>query len=168
MLIRFVVLAFLILLVPLVLILPVRSRRRVAFDALHARSREIWGSSPADAIALLRSIFDQLVRRCVDTKMTALEIAPFGRFETGDLLALRGFLYECELAVGDIEGALSVAAALPWRIDDWILQQVDCLVALNRKDDAIVLLERNLDLDGWRGKLRRRLAELGGHLRALN
>jgi len=48
------------------------------------------------------------------------------------------------------------------------LQQVDCLVTFGKRADAIALLERNLDLDGWRGTLRRRLRELGGrHLQAL-
>jgi hypothetical protein len=39
------------------------------------------------------------------------------------------------------------------------LAQVDCLVALGQRDDAITLLERNLDMDGWRRTLRRRLRE---------
>jgi hypothetical protein len=50
-----------------------------------------------------------------------------------------------------------------------ILQQVDCLLALGRRVDAIALLERNLIMDGWRGTLRRRLTELGGNpLRSVN
>jgi len=70
---------------------------------------------------------------------------------------------------GNFEEAFAVVAALPGKLDTTILRQVDCLVALDRKADAIALLEANLDLDGWRGKLRRRLRELGGrHLRALD
>jgi len=57
---------------------------------------------------------------------------------------------------------LAVASSMPGRLDDNVLRQVDCLVALGRRAEAIALLERNLDLDGWRGKLRRRLVELGG------
>jgi hypothetical protein len=84
------------------------------------------------------------------------------------VFSVQRLLYDCEVALGHLEEALTVAAALPGRLDVAILQQVDCLVALGRQSDAIALLERNLDIDGWRGTLRRRLRELGGrHLQAL-
>jgi hypothetical protein len=99
----------------------------------------------------------------------AVEIEPFGKFEPGALLSVQRFLYDSEVTLGHLEQALTVAAAVPGRVDVFILQQVDCLVALGRREEAIALLERNLDIDGWRGALRRRLTELGGrHLRALN
>ena len=98
-----------------------------------------------------------------------VEIAPFGKFGTAEMISVNQFLYKCEAAFGNYEEALAVAAALPARVDITILQQVDCLVALGRRAEAIALLERNLDLDGWRGKLRRRIVDLGGRrLRALN
>ena len=53
-------------------------------------------------------------------------------------------------------------AKLPVKIERTILKEVDCLMALGRRADAIALLQRHLDLDGWRGELRRRLVELGG------
>ena len=116
----------------------------------------------------MRSTFEELVARGAVTKAKAVEISPFGTFKMIDVLSVHHVLYESEVAFGNFEQAMAVAAALPGRVDTRILQQVDCLVAMGRKDDAIALLERNLDLDGWRGKLRRRLAELGGHLRPLN
>ena len=99
--------------------------------------------------------------------MKSVEIAPFGVFKTLDAFSVQRFLYDSEVAFGNFEEALAAAAALPGRLDVTVLQQVDCLVALGRKAEAITLLQTNLDIDGWRGKLRRRLRELGGrHLRS--
>lgn len=119
-------------------------------------------------MAILRSTFQQLVNQGAFEKLKGVEIAPFGRFTTADVYSLCQFLYECEVSQGNFEEALTVLAALPGRIDVTVLRQVDCLVALGLRDEAVALLERNLDIDGWRGKLRRRLRELGGrHLRAV-
>jgi len=117
---------------------------------------------------LLRATFRKLVAEGAFEKMKSVEITPFGSFKTKDVLSVYRVLYECEVGLGNYEQALAVLAVMPGRIDSSILQQVDCLVALGRRDEAIALLERNLDIDGWRGKLRRRLRELGGrHLRAV-
>ena len=168
-LIRVPLTAVLILLVPFLLPLAFRARRSTAFDALHGRVRQIWQTSASDAIALLRATFADLVAQGALTKMKAADIAPFGRFGSGETLSVQQFLYSCELAMGNYEEALAVAAALPAKIDFAILQQVDCLVAMGRRAEAIALLERNLDIDGWRGKLHRRIVELGGRpVRAVN
>ena len=168
-LIRVGMMAGLLLLWPLAVVFRSRFRRATGLDALDARVREIWATSPSDAVAILRSTFEQLLVRGALSKLRPVEIEPFGNFQSGDLLSVQRFLYDSEVALGHLEQALAVAAAVPGRLDVFILQQVDCLVALGRREEAIALLERNLDLDGWRGKLRRRLTELGGsHLRALN
>jgi tetratricopeptide (TPR) repeat protein len=157
------------LLWPLALAFRSRFRRGTGLDALDARVRQIWQTSPDDAVALLRSTFEQLLARDAFLKLRPVELEPFGKFAGGDLLSIQRFLYDSEVALGHLEQALAVAAALPGRLDVFVLQQVDCLVALGRREEAIALLERNLDIDGWRGTLRRRLTELGGrHLRALN
>lgn len=168
-LIRLAMTALMVLLLP-VLVVPALSRRRAnVFDALHARVRQLWQTSADEAMALLRSTFGQLVAREAFTKMRAVNLAPFGKFDASDVIRVHGFLYDCEIALGNAEAGLAIAGVLPGRLDVTILRQVDCLVALRRPDEAIALLERNLDLDGWRGKLRRRLLELGGrHLRAMN
>ena len=167
-LIRSVVLTGLVLISPVALVLSSRSRSATAFEALDARVREIWQTSPAEAVALLRSTFEELVTRDLLLTIRGVEIAPFGKFESRDFLAVQRFLYDCEVALGHFEEALAVVSALPGRTDVAILQQVDCLITFGRQEDAIALLERNLDLDGWRGTLRRRLTELGGrHLQAL-
>ncbi len=167
-LIRVGVMASLVLLSPFALLLGARYRHATAFDALHARVREIGQTSASEAIGLLRSIFKQLVAQDAFAKMKAVEISPFGIFRTLDTLSVHRFLFDREVSLGNFEEALVVAGVLPGRLDTTILQQVDCLVALGRRAEAIALLERNLDLDGWRGKLRRRLLERGGrHLRAL-
>jgi hypothetical protein len=171
-LIRIGVLAGFIPLLPITLIVRLRFRpaSQTAFDALDARVREIWRTSADEAVTLLRSVFDQL-RRGADgfAAVRGTEIEPFGKFEPWDLIAVQRHLYNCELALGRYEDALSVAAAMPGRLEEYILQQVDCLVAMGRRADAIALLERNLETDGWRGTLRRRLRELGGRdLRTVN
>jgi len=166
--VRLGVMASLLVLLPLLLPFRSRLRRPTAFDALHARIGEIWQTSPDDGMALLRATFRKLVAEGAFEKMKSVEITPFGSFKTKDVLSVYRVLYECEVGLGNYEQALAVLAVMPGRIDSSILQQVDCLVALGRRDEAIALLERNLDIDGWRGKLRRRLRELGGrHLRAV-
>jgi hypothetical protein len=167
-LIRLVALAGILLLSPLLVVVALRGRRATAFDALYDRVIAIWQTSDSEAIALLRATYQQLVTNGAFTDMKAVQIAPFGRFGTHEVVSVHRFLYDCEFRLGNFEEAMTVEAALPGRADTSILRQVDCLVALDRKADAIALLERNLDVDGWRGKLRRRLMELGGrHLRTV-
>jgi len=160
--IRLPVMAGLIVLAPFLLLLAFLTPRRTAFDALDGRVRQIWQTSASDALALLRATYADLVAQGALTKMKGIESVPFGRFGFGETLQVQQFLYECEVAVGNYDEALALAAALPGQVDFTILQQVDCLVALGRRAEAIALLERNLDLDGWRGKLHRRIVELGG------
>jgi tetratricopeptide (TPR) repeat protein len=168
MLIRIAAMAMGVALAPVAIVFSSRYRRASAFDALDAQVRQTWQTSAAEAIALLRSIYQQLVAAGAFSKMKAVEVAPFGKFTMADVLAVYRFRYDCEFALGNFEDALAVLAAIPGRLEVTILQQVDCLVALGRREEAIALLERNLDIDGWRGRLRRRLRELGGrHLRAL-
>jgi hypothetical protein len=167
-LIRLPVLMGLILLAPFLIPSALRARRPTAFDALYDRVHETWQTSASEALALLRASYADLVARGALTSMKSIELVPFGRFGTGEALSVQQFLYRCEVAAGNHEEALAVAATLPGRVDSVILQQVDCLVALGRRAEAIALLERNLDLDGWRGKLHRRIVELGGRpLRAV-
>ncbi len=167
-LIRLAVLAGLVLLMPLMIVLSLRKRRSTAFDALHERAQQIWQTSAHEALALVRASHEQLVAEgAFDMKKVA--IAPFGTFGLAETISTNQFLYRCELAFGNYEEALAVSSALAGRVELTILQQVDCLVALGRRTEAIALLERNLDVDGWRGTLRRRLVELGGRpLRAVN
>ncbi|HEY4187298.1 MAG TPA: hypothetical protein VGP07_19635 [Polyangia bacterium] len=155
---------------PVLFALSLRSRPQgsTGFAALDARVREIWKTSAHDAVDLLKSTFDQLIAKGA-FGIKAIEIEPFGKFEPWDVLRFERHLYNCEIALGRYEDAMAVAASMPGRLEEFILQQVDCLVALGRGLDAIALLERNLDTDGWRGTLRRRLRELGGRdLRSVN
>jgi hypothetical protein len=166
-LIRLALMASLLVLLPFAVLFGSRYRRTTAFDLLQARVRQIWKTSPAEAIALLRSTYVEIVAAGAFARMSDVELAPFGVFRVGDAFSAHRLLYDCEVALGNLEEALAVSSALPGRVDESILRQVDCLVGLSRRAEAIALLEANLDIDGWRGKLRRRLVALGGHLRAV-
>ena len=169
-LIRLVLMAGFIPLLPVALVFSRRARPKgpSAFAALAARASEIWTTSPDDGVALLRSTFDRLVAQGA-FGIKSIEIEPFGEFEPWDALRLQRHLYNCEIALGRYEDALAIAASMPGNLEEFILQQVECLVLLGRRADAITLLERNLATDGWRGTLRRRLRELGGRdLRSVN
>jgi hypothetical protein len=161
--IRIAMLACRIVVLPFALVLRRRFRPRgpTAFEALDTQMREVWRTSPYEAVALLRSIFERLLARGALNPIRTVEIEPYGKFEPWDALAVERHLYNCEITLGHHEAALAVAPALP-KYEETILQQVDCLVAMGRRPDAIALLERSLDVDGWRGTLRRRLRELGG------
>ena len=160
--IRVAILISFIVLLPFVLVFARRWRETNATAALNKRALELWTTSPLDAIATVRATLDQLVAAgCYDGN-DPVTIDGFGEFAASDVFWVHQFLYDCEVAVGRYEEALAVAAALPFRWDTNILQQVDCLVALDRNADAIALLERSLDLDGWRGTLRARLQVLHG------
>jgi hypothetical protein len=170
MLIRLGLLVSLILLSPLALVLRLRLRPgdRTAFGALDARVRDLWQTSAHDAVALLRATFEKLRAGGAIGGMKRIQIEPFGKFQPWDALKVEGHLYQCELALGHHEAALELAASLP-KSQETVLQQVDCLLAMGRRADAVALLERNLDLDSWRGALRRRLTALGGSpLRSVN
>lgn len=168
MLIRIALMAGLALLSPLGVIVALRGRRATALDALRARVREIEQTPAGDGIAVLRSTFAQLVAQGAFDKMKPVAIPPFGTFKFAEVFSVYGWLYDCEVSLGNFEAALAVLAVMPGRLDTTILRQVDCLVALGRRGEAIALLERNLDLDGWRGTIRRRLLKLGGrHLRVV-
>lgn len=157
--IRVGMLVVLILFGPLALLFARRSRDATGKDVLDKRARELWQTSPLDAIALVRTTFDQLVA-AGGWGLKAVTIDGLGKFEFADIVWVHRFLYDCEVAAGRYEEALAVAAALPGRLEINILRQVDCLVALGRKPEAIALLERNLDIDSWRAVLRNRLREL--------
>ena len=159
MLIRIIITIGLVACAPLFFLLSLRWRRATAYDALKRRVHEMWPTSAQEAVDLLRSTYEQLLAKGALDKMRRVEVAPFGKFDFTDAFFVHQFLYDCEVAIGNFEGALAVASSLPGRVDDLILRQVDCLVALGRRAEAITLLEQNLDLDGWRRKLRRRLVE---------
>ena len=160
--IRLGVLVSLILLAPVALVLAPRWRGTTGTSALNKRARGLWSTSPFAAIDLVRATLEQLVAAGCYDGTRAVTIDGLGKFAASDIFWVNQFLYDCEFAVGRYEEALAVAAALPFRFDANVLQQVDCLVAMGRTAEAIALLERSLDLDGWRGRLRARLLVLSG------
>lgn len=160
--IRLGILVGFILLLPFAPIVARRARATIGIRVLNQRVRDLWTTSPFDAIAVVRATLDQLVAAGCYDGIKGVTIDGLGKFAASDVYWVHQFLYDCEVAVGHYEDALAVAARLPIRWDTNVLQQVDCLVALGRNEEAIALLERSLDLDGWRGKLRARLQVLHG------
>jgi hypothetical protein len=160
--IRLTILVGFIVLLPFAPMFARRARATTGIRVLHQRVHELWSTSPFDAITIVRATLDQLVTAGCYEGIKDVTIDGLGKFAASDVFWVHQFLYDCELAVGRYEEALAVAARLPIRWDINILQQVDCLVALGRNAEAIALLERSLDLDGWRGKLRARLQVLHG------
>ena len=90
MLIRIALMAGFVLLSPLVVIVALRGRRATAFDALRARVREIGRTSAADAVAVLRSTFAQLVAQGAFDKMKPVAIPPFGTFKFAEVFSVYG------------------------------------------------------------------------------
>jgi hypothetical protein len=160
--IRLSILVSFIVLLPFMPAFARRWRDTTGTAVLNKRALDLWATSPLDAIAMVRATLDQLVAAGCYEGSNAVTIDGLGKFAASDVFWVHQFLYDCEVALGRYEEALAVAAALPIRWDTNVLQQVDCLVALGRNADAIALLERSLDLDGWRGKLRARLQVLHG------
>src|SRR5437763_15366814 len=115
-LIRLGVLMGLVMLSPIALVLRARSPRASAFDVLDARVREIWQTSTTEAVALLRSTFEQLVARDLLITIRGVEIAPFGKFEPRDLLSIQRFLYDFEVVMWHFVLTLAVVSCLSLRV----------------------------------------------------
>ena len=114
---------------------------------------------------LLRTTLETLRARAggfVPNPLKAVDLPPFGKFRASDVVSLHNYLFRCEFALGRYDEAMQVSMSIPVRMHTSILEQVDCLMAMGRRAEAIAHLEKNLDVDTWRGPLRRRLEELSG------
>ena len=136
-----------------------------AADKIKAAARELWATNPHEALALLKSVRHTL-REAERSRRLRLwrgfvEVPPYGRCRLPDRFVLDGALYSYAFALADYETALAVCSEPPL-LKHAVEEQVACLVAMKRVDDAITVLQANLHLDNRRGDLRRRLAELGG------
>jgi tetratricopeptide (TPR) repeat protein len=159
---RLLMVLLLALMLPFVfLVNAIRRRRPRAAGALHKKVVELWRSSPYDAVELLRTTFETLKASGFEP-FKHVDIPPFGRFAFNDALHVYQMLFKSEIALGRYEEALQVSQSIPAQIPDTILEQVDCLMAMGRRADAIAHLEKNLGLDNWKAPLRRRLEELTG------
>lgn len=147
------------------LILASGFRRERASRRFHQRLQEVWRSSPYEAVELLRTTLETLRARAggfVPNPFKAVDLPPFGKFDASDVVSLHNYLFRCEFALGRYDEAMQVSMSVPLRLATGILEQVDCLMAMGRRAEAIAHLEKNLDVDTWRGPLRRRLEELSG------
>jgi hypothetical protein len=156
----------------IILVKACQRRRESGFQALRRQANELWATSPFDALALVRATYQTLeARGGLDTWRTggglgfwaSVDVPPLGKFSAAnDVPAVFQLLYTFEFALGRYEEALEVSTSFPTQVSHTVLQQVDCLLAMGRRADAIAHLEKNLDVDTWRGPLRRRLEELSG------
>ena len=142
-----------------------RPRRESASSRFHQRLQEVWRTSPYEAVELLRTTLETLRARAAGSCATpwkTIDLPPFGKFDATDVVSLHNYFFRCEFALGRYEEAMQVSMSVPVRMHTSILEQVDCLMAMGRRAEAIAHLEKNLDVDTWRGPLRRRLEELSG------
>jgi tetratricopeptide (TPR) repeat protein len=160
---RLVMVLLVAVILPFVFLLnAIRSRRPRAAAALHKKVVELWRLSPDEAVELLRTTFDTLMAGDGLNPLKRVNVPPFGRFDPSGVVYVYQLLFNSELALGRYEEALQVSRSLPVQLPETILHQVDCLMAMGRRADAIAHLEKNLGLDNWKAPLRRRLEELTG------
>jgi hypothetical protein len=142
-----------------------RPMREGASSFFYKRLHEVWQTSPYEAVELLRATLETLKARAGGfgpTPWKAIHLPPFGKFRASDVLSLQNYLFRCEFALGRYEEAMQVSMSVPVRMHTSVLEQVDCLMAMGRRAEAIAHLEKNLDIDTWRAPLRRRLEQLSG------
>lgn len=158
-----------VLLIPLGLVLGPLLRRWIfhmaGAERVEAEARVRWKNSPHEALECIRSVHQMLREaeraRRISAWRGSIEIPPYGRLRVSDRLVLGSCLHDYAFSLGHYEEALAICSEPPpSRLP--VSQQVDCLVAMRRTDDAIRVLETHLHLDSRRGDLRKRLAELGG------
>jgi len=160
---RLIMVLLVALVLPFVLLVnEIRRRRPRAAGRLHKKVTELWQSSPYDAVELLRTTFDTLKAAGGFQPFKQVDVPPFGRFAFSDAIHVYQMLFKSEFALGRYEEALQVSQSFAANIPEAILEQVDCLMAMGRRADAIAHLEKNLGLDNWKAPLRRRLEELTG------
>ena len=141
-----------------------RRRQTSAVERLFARVNELWQTEPYQAVDLVRTVARTIKTAESKTKVgrsRRTTIPPFGAFTWTDGIEIQLYLFRCEFALAAYEDALATCGAFP-ETTETILMQVDCLVAMSRRADAIELLEAKLHVDSWRGSLRSRLEALSG------
>ena len=167
------VVAMLLLLPAILLLRPLLRRwilHKTAAEKIEAEARERWSTNPHDALVLLKEVCStlHLAKHAGRIKIWrgSVEVPPHGRFRLSDSVYLDGVLYACAYKLGDYEAALDACSQDPLSLSS-IQQQVSCLVAMHRHQDAIALLQRSLHLDNRHGDLHRRLGELSRDLLVL-
>jgi hypothetical protein len=158
-------LAALVMMVGLMPLIPLLARRSRATNRFFAHVKTVWKTSPIEAVSIARDVHNRLRVAFADPSVTSgsrsAAIPPYGRFRSGALDDIMLMHYDLEFAAGFYEEALAMAAA--WPISSAaLLGQVECLLAMQRKEEAIALLESNLHLDDWNSSLRARLKTLAG------
>jgi hypothetical protein len=138
---------------------------------LTAHARQVWETSPFEAVALVRGVYDRLQAAAREGRRAGfrrLAIPAYGRFSSSDTEAVWLTLYDLEFAAGRFEEAHTLTAGMP-NCAPLVLMRVECLLAMQRSDEAISLLESSLHLDDWNSSLRARLTALAGRgARGLN
>jgi hypothetical protein len=138
---------------------------------LVAHTRGVWETSPFEAVSMVRGVYNQLKAAAHDGRLAVfrrVEIPPYGKFSSSGLDSVWLNLYDMEFATGRYEEAHALTKEMP-ECAPLVLMQVECLLAMKRRDEAISLLESSLHIDDWKSSLRTRLTALAGRYgRGLN
>jgi hypothetical protein len=136
-------------------------------ERLRRHADEVWRTSPYEALAIVRAVYDKLERSPGAGKPGGLRgavlIEPYGKFGMPEHTSIQLLLYDYEFALGHFEAAREVIG--PPTAAFICLRHVDCLLGMNRRDEAIALLRASLHLDGAKQTLEAKLAELEGSAR---
>jgi hypothetical protein len=136
-------------------------------ERLRRHVEEVWRTSPYEALAIVRGVYETLEKSPGAGQpgglLRGVAIEPYGKFDIAEQSSVSVLLYNYEFSLGHFEAALELAG--PPTAAPFCLRRVDCLLGMNRRDEAIACLRASLHLDGPKGTLKAKLEELEGSAR---
>lgn len=131
------------------------------YERVLSKAAKLKRRDPAEAIALLRRVFEELREHWPHGEKVVVE--PYGVFELQLIYKLVPPLFDAEFEHGDPAAALSVAEWVNGMFGErkdagWISLQAACLYRLGRRTEAKNLLIANVEHDNATGSIRNMLA----------